>query len=186
MRFFIFAAGFAMMTACSPPSTETPATEGTPAAPMALTVSLSRATESGPGESLGNVLITGGAGGAVFAIDLQGLPAGQHGFHIHQTGDCSAAMDHGAMAPAHAAGGHWDPQNTGRHAGPDGDGHLGDLPRLEAGADGRISTTVTAARIADIAQLRGHALMIHAGGDTYSDTPELGGGGARIACGVIG
>ncbi len=28
--------------------------------------------------------------------------------------------------------------------------------------------------------------MIHAGGDNYSDTPEkLGGGGARVACGVI-
>jgi superoxide dismutase, Cu-Zn family len=29
--------------------------------------------------------------------------------------------------------------------------------------------------------------MIHAGGDNYADQPQpLGGGGARIACGVIG
>jgi Cu-Zn family superoxide dismutase len=28
--------------------------------------------------------------------------------------------------------------------------------------------------------------MIHAGGDNYSDTPvTLGGGGARVACGVV-
>ncbi|MFP5305560.1 MAG: superoxide dismutase family protein, partial [Gammaproteobacteria bacterium] len=36
-------------------------------------------------------------------------------------------------------------------------------------------------------QIEGHALMIHAGGDNYSDQPQkLGGGGARIACGVAG
>jgi Cu-Zn family superoxide dismutase len=33
--------------------------------------------------------------------------------------------------------------------------------------------------------VKDRALMIHAGADNYSDTPEtLGGGGARIACGV--
>jgi Cu-Zn family superoxide dismutase len=43
-----------------------------------------------------------------------------------------------------------------------------------------------APRIKDIQALKGHALMIHAGGDNYSDQPKpLGGGGARIACGVI-
>ena len=34
--------------------------------------------------------------------------------------------------------------------------------------------------------LKGHALMVHEGGDNYSDEPKpLGGGGARVACGVI-
>ena len=43
-----------------------------------------------------------------------------------------------------------------------------------------------APRITDLAALRGKTLMIHAGGDNYSDQPKpLGGGGARIACGVI-
>jgi Cu-Zn family superoxide dismutase len=37
-----------------------------------------------------------------------------------------------------------------------------------------------------VSGIRGKALMIHAGGDNYSDRPApLGGGGARIACGVI-
>ncbi len=32
----------------------------------------------------------------------------------------------------------------------------------------------------------GRSIMIHAGGDNYSDTPaRLGGGGARVACGVV-
>ena len=36
------------------------------------------------------------------------------------------------------------------------------------------------------AQLKGKALIIHAGGDNYSDRPApLGGGGARVACGLI-
>jgi len=36
-----------------------------------------------------------------------------------------------------------------------------------------------------VRDLHGHALMIHAGGDNYDDTPAPLGGGARIACGVI-
>ena len=50
--------------------------------------------------------------------------------------------------------------------------------------DGTTPTSVVAPRLST-ADLRGKALVVHAGGDTYSDTPPLGGGGARIACGVI-
>ena len=35
------------------------------------------------------------------------------------------------------------------------------------------------------ADLKGKALIVHAGGDTYRDEPPLGGGGARVACGVV-
>ena len=50
-------------------------------------------------------------------------------------------------------------------------------------ADGNTTTTVVAPRLSS-SDLRGRALVVHAGGDTYSDVPPLGGGGARIACGV--
>lgn len=183
MRLSFAAASLALLWACSPPTPESPTTNSSS---PTLTVSIARATDTGPGEALGVINIADSPAGAVFTLDLHGLPPGEHGFHIHQNGDCSAAMDHGAMAPAHGAGGHWDPQNTGRHAGPEGDGHLGDLPRIEADADGAVSASVTAPRITDVTQLSGHALMIHAGGDTYGEPPTLGGGGARIACGVIG
>ena len=37
-----------------------------------------------------------------------------------------------------------------------------------------------------LSEIKGRSLMIHAGGDNYSDDPKpLGGGGARVACGVI-
>jgi superoxide dismutase, Cu-Zn family len=105
---------------------------------------------------------------------------------VHEHGSCAPhAGQGGAMEAAGAAGAHWDPQSTGRHLGPEGAGHLGDLPRIDVASDGAVSTSVTAPRINAAAQLRGRALMLHADGDNYSDTPPNGGGGARIACGVI-
>src|SRR5256885_2311209 len=81
------------------------------------------------------------------------------------------------------------PEGTRKHSGPEGHGHLGhlgDLPVLTVGADGTAREELTAARIKDLGAVGGRALMIHAGGDNYADEPRLlGGGGARIACGVL-
>ena len=71
------------------------------------------------------------------------------------------------------------------YIGPMGEGHLGDLPRVDVAADGSARASLTAPRIKDVAALKGKTLMLHAGGDNYSDTPPLGGGGARYACGVL-
>jgi Cu-Zn family superoxide dismutase len=52
--------------------------------------------------------------------------------------------------------------------------------------DGGHATKGVVAPHLTVEQIRGRSIMIHAGGDNYSDTPvPLGGGGARIACGVI-
>ncbi len=84
-----------------------------------------------------------------------------------------------------AAGGHLDPSKTTQHLGPYSDqGHLGDLPALIVDKDGNANLPMLAPRL-KIADILNHSLMIHAGGDNYSDNPTLGGGGARIACGVI-
>lgn len=70
--------------------------------------------------------------------------------------------------------------------GPYADGHLGDLPALYVNMDGTSNNPVLAPRLKTLAQIKGHALMIHAGGDNHSDMPKpLGGGGERVACGVI-
>jgi Cu-Zn family superoxide dismutase len=77
-----------------------------------------------------------------------------------------------------------DPQNTKAHRGPGGGGHKGDLPRLAADSHGKVKTTVVVGGLT-VADARGHAFLIHAGGDNYSDTPKpLGGGGDRIACAI--
>src|SRR5262249_11705937 len=85
-----------------------------------------------------------------------------------------------------AAGGHFDPQNSQEHNGPFVKrGHLGDLPVLIVDQDGNATLPTLAPRF-KLKDLKGHALMIHAGSDNYSDVPEkLGGGGERIACGII-
>lgn len=155
------------------------------AAAAELRADMRRATPSGPGDAIGTVTIADGPAGAVIKPALAGLPPGPHGFHVHEHGSCQPTAT-GPPVPAGGAGGHFDPQGTGRHAGPRGDGHLGDLPVLQVAGDGTAAATLTAPRIADAAALRGKALMIHQGGDNYSDQPApLGGGGNRIACGIL-
>lgn len=122
----------------------------------------------------------------LFTPALNGLPPGVHGFHIHENPSCDAAEKEGKPVPALAAGGHFDPAGTKVHAGPYADGHLGDLPALYVTDDGKATTQVLAPRLKKLREIKGHAIMVHAGGDNHSDSPApLGGGGARIACGVI-
>jgi Cu-Zn family superoxide dismutase len=158
-------------------------------AALAATLQAPMALDSGPaaGTSVGVVEVSDGPDGARLALHLTGLPPGPHGFHIHQNGSCAAAPGKdGAMVPAGAAGGHLDPQATGKHMGPMGEGHLGDLPRIIVGADGTSNEVLTAPRLKDVAALKGRTLMIHVGGDNYSDIPApLGGGGPRLACGIL-
>jgi Cu-Zn family superoxide dismutase len=159
----------------------TPALAETIKAPMAL------ATPTGPGAAIGEVTLSDSAAGVMLTVDLHGLPPGPHGFHAHLNPSCapSTAAD-GKITPAGGAGPHLDPASTGMHMGPMGAGHLGDLPLINVAADGSAKATLAAPRIKSVSQLHGHALMLHAAGDNYSDQPApLGGGGPRLACGVI-
>lgn len=140
---------------------------------------------NGVGSSIGVVKASSSPYGTVFTPDLEGLTPGLHGFHVHQNPDCSPKEKDGKMVPGLAAGGHYDPAGFGMHAGPYKNGHLGDLPALYVDANGKAEHPVLAPRI-KLSDLRGRSLMIHAGGDNYSDVPQkLGGGGARMACGVV-
>lgn len=157
-----------------------------PARADGLAVAMNLSTQAGSGDSVGDIAIGQSAGGAVFKLNLKGLRPGPHGFHVHENGQCSPTTMNGTAIPAGAAGGHWDSDHTNKHAGPEGDGHIGDLPLLVVADDGTATQSLTALRIKDIAQLKGHAVVIHLNGDNYSDQPaSLGGGGARVACGVI-
>ncbi len=151
-----------------------------------LRVPMYAAERSGAGAELGDIAIAESPYGLVFTPRLRGLGAGLHGFHLHQNPDCSAGEKDGATVPALAAGGHHDPAGAGRHGTPWGDGHLGDLPPLFVAADGTATQPVLAPRLRSLDDVRGRALVVHAGGDNHADAPApLGGGGARVACGVI-
>ncbi len=156
-----------------------------PASAESVEVAMHLLTPEGLGESIGTVKAEDGEFGTVLTPDLTGLTPGLHGFHAHQNPDCGPAEKEGTAVSGLAAGGHYDPASAGHHAGPYGDGHLGDLPTLYADAEGNASHPVLAPRI-KVADLQGRSVMIHAGGDNYSDEPaKLGGGGARMACGVV-
>lgn len=142
-------------------------------------------TEQGVGKAIGTVTLKDTPGGLELAPMLSDLAPGTHGFHVHEKPDCGPGMKEGKPVAGLAAGGHYDPAGTGKHEGPTGKGHLGDLPALTVGPDGKATTPVTAPRL-KVADVLGRSLMIHAGGDNYADAPApLGGGGARVSCGVI-
>jgi Cu-Zn family superoxide dismutase len=142
-------------------------------------------TEQGVGDVLGHIAFKDSKSGLVLSTDLKGLPPGEHGIHIHETPDCGAVVKDGKPMAGLAAGGHLDPDKTGRHLGPMGHGHKGDLPYLTVDRNGAAKEKLRAPHLT-LADVVGHAVVIHAAGDNYSDEPKpLGGGGARIACGVI-
>jgi Cu-Zn family superoxide dismutase len=150
-----------------------------------ITVPMHVVTDKGVGASVGQVTISESKYGLVFTPELKQLVPGVHGFHLHQNPSCEPAEKEGKMTPAQAAGDHYDPSSSKKHGAPWGDGHLGDLPPIYVTADGFASQPVLAPRL-KLAEVKGHALMIHAGGDNHADHPApLGGGGVRVACGVV-
>ncbi len=150
-----------------------------------VSVPMNLVNDKGVGESVGQVTVSESTYGLVFTPSLKGLMPGVHGFHLHENASCEPKEKDGKIVPAGAAGGHFDPAATKTHGAPWGEGHLGDLPLLYVDADGVASQAVLAPRL-KMSDLKGHAIMIHAGGDNHSDHPApLGGGGARVACGII-
>ena len=143
-----------------------------------VTIPIYLVSTNGQGQRIGSITAEDSFCGVLLTPNLKGLPPGLHGFHVHVNPDCG----NNGMA----AGGHLDPGNTNEHNGPyNNHSHLGDLPVLIVNQDGTATLPTLAPRF-KLAQILNHALMIHAGGDNYSDKPEkLGGGGARIACGII-
>lgn len=148
-------------------------------------VEMYKVTSQGVGPSIGYVILSDSLRGLKISPHLKDLTPGTHGFHVHENPSCQPAEKDGKTVPAGAAGGHYDPDKTGKHLGPHGPGHKGDLPHLTVNQKGETLSPVLAPHLT-LADVQNRTLIIHEGGDTYSDTPkELGGGGIRVACGVI-
>lgn len=117
----------------------------------------------------GDVLVRGRISGLT--------PNQEHGFHVHEKGDCSSG-------DGMSTGGHLNP-NGKPHGPPSGEHHAGDLPALKADAAG---TATIDGRVRGLAlgpnEFAGKALIVHASPDDYTTQPT-GNSGARIACGVI-
>lgn len=154
-------------------------------AAAAAPVVMNAVSATGVGASLGTVAIEETQYGVVFTPALSGVEPGVHGFHVHENASCAPEVKDGKPVPAQAAGGHYDPEASKKHGLPWGNGHKGDLPALVVDAKGAANVAVLAPRL-KLADLKGRSLMIHVGGDNHADHPApLGGGGARMACGVF-
>ena len=129
----------------------------------------------------GTVTFTEEADGVRVRAEITGLTPGNHGFHVHEFGDCSAA-------DASSAGAHFNPTNN-PHAGPDAaERHVGDMGNVEAGASGKATLEYVDHQISltnDQRCVIGRSVVVHAKADDLKSQPS-GDSGARVACGVIG
>ena len=128
----------------------------------------------------GTVELAQNADGSVdVTVKLTGVPAGVHGFHIHDKGDCG---DNG-----NAAGGHFNPSATA-HGAPSADPHhAGDFGNVTADASGNVNAHFTTRSITlseGANSAVGHAIILHANPDDLTTQPT-GNAGPRIACGVV-
>lgn len=151
-----------------------------------VTVTVNTVTAQGVGKSIGTITFEDSKDGLKIIPQLTELSPGHHGFHIHENPSCEPKDKDGVMTAAQAAGPHFDPTHAGKHSGPHGGGHAGDLPVLNVGEDGKTTGDLAPVKGLTVAAIMNRSVMVHAGGDNYSDTPApLGGGGARVACGVV-
>ena len=141
-------------------------------------VAIHRVSAEGTGARVGTLALRQHEDGLLVLPLLQGLEPGAHALHVHEHPSCAPAETSDGSQPGGAAGGHFDPEDTGRYAGPYAEGARGDLPNLIAEANGTATTPVLAPR-ATLSQVRGRSVMLHAGADRYG--PRLPGADALNA-----
>lgn len=156
---------------------------GTPGATASPARSASANLLAPDGTARGNVQATDTAKGIRLVINGENLPAGGHGVHVHMTGACN-------LPDFASAGPHWNPMGK-QHGRNNPQGmHMGDLPNLLIGTDGRgsLEISIPGATLTGgnnpMLDADGAALVIHAGPDDMMTDPS-GNSGGRIACGVF-
>ncbi len=112
--------------------------------------------------------------------EIRGLkPGAEHGFHVHDKGDCSSG-------DGMSTGGHYNPGGRKHGAHGQGEHHAGDLPSLKADANGvaRFSFDSRSIGVDSGAAIVGRGLIVHRDPDDYTTQPT-GNAGPRLACAVI-
>lgn len=114
-------------------------------------------------------------------VDVTGVePNRRHGFHVHETGDCSAR-------DASSAGGHFNPTGAAHGGREDARKHAGDFGNVTSDGRGEIHDEFVVDYISVIPGTRSvldRAVVLHGGADDLTSQPA-GDSGERIACGVV-
>jgi len=128
----------------------------------------------------GSVTFRAAGGRVQVHAEVENVPAGVHGFHLHEKGDCSAA-------DFTSAGGHFNPAGVA-HGAPDAEPHhAGDFGNITVGEDGKGSLELESNELTlddGPTGVVGRAIILHAGEDDLHSQPT-GNAGARLACGVV-
>ena len=127
----------------------------------------------------GEVTFTAEAGGVHVVGSFSGLVLGEHGFHVHEKGDCSAP-------DGTSAGGHFNPATKPHAAREAAERHAGDLGNLKADPYGlaRVDFVDSTLSLSGPDSIIGRAVIVHEKADDFKTQPT-GNAGARQACGVI-
>lgn len=172
---WLIALVFLPLTAAFAPAQET---EENPSAPLKA-IAILYPTEGN--KVSGTVTFTEVEDGVRVQAEITGLTPGNHGFHVHEFGDCSSA-------DASSAGAHFNPTDQ-PHGAPDAEArHVGDMGNVEADASGAAELTYVDHNLSltrDKLSIIGRSVVIHAKADDLKSQPA-GDSGARVACGVIG
>ncbi len=129
----------------------------------------------------GTVTFTQRGGKVLVSANVSGFtPGTEHGFHVHEKGDCSSG-------DGMSAGGHFNPFAKPHGGHPSMNRHAGDMPNLRADANGNASATLELDMLTvtdGLASVVGRAVIVHVQPDDYRSQP-VGNAGARMACGVV-
>jgi superoxide dismutase, Cu-Zn family len=117
----------------------------------------------------------------VVSGEVTGLkPNAEHGFHVHDKGDCSSG-------DGMSAGGHFNPLSAAHGGHHTTTHHVGDLPSLETNASGIARFYFESPSIAvgtGDSNIVGRSLIVHRDPDDFTTQPT-GNAGPRLACAVI-
>jgi Cu-Zn family superoxide dismutase len=169
--------------ACGSNEPAAPAAEATATAEAGIDTTPRRAVatvRTADGKDVGTATLIPAGEGMRLALQVSGLPTGDHGVHIHAVGKCEGPR-------FESAGAHWNPRDK-LHGleNPQGP-HAGDMPNLTVGEGGNgiVNATLPGTNVAALFDEDGAAVVVHAKEDDQKTDPT-GDSGDRIGCGVLG
>ena len=175
---------FALASCGSPEATdgsgEAPAApQPAPPPPAARAMRAVAMLRTADGTAAGSATATAAGGQVAIVLQVQGLPPGEHGVHVHMTGRCDGPT-------FESAGGHWNPTNATHGLEDPAGQHAGDMPNLTVGADGAgtLEYQLVGGSFDGLMDADGSAFVVHASADDQRSDPS-GNSGDRIACGVF-